>query len=67
VYIGDRPTFRRNISPPSSGQKCKLSTKAEAGGSLLDLLFDPEEGGDIFLRNVGISMNYTAVKTILYI
>jgi hypothetical protein len=28
---------------------------------LLGLLFDPEDGGDMFLRNVGLSPNYTAL------
>jgi hypothetical protein len=31
-------------------------------GFLLDLLFDPEDGGDMFLRNVGrLSTEYTAL------
>jgi hypothetical protein len=29
---------------------------------LLDLLFAPEDGGDIFLRNVEISANYAALQ-----
>jgi hypothetical protein len=38
-------TFRRNISP-------LLATCFHAG-FLLDLVFDPEFGGDMFLQNVG--------------
>jgi hypothetical protein len=53
-------TLRRTISPPSSGSKNKLSKKpAELllvisvhPSFLLGLFFDPEDGGDIFLRNV---------------
>jgi hypothetical protein len=29
---------------------------------LLGSLFDPEEGGDMFLRNIGLSHNYTAFE-----
>jgi hypothetical protein len=28
----------------------------------LGLLFDPEEGSDLFLRNVGLSPKYTALQ-----
>jgi hypothetical protein len=28
----------------------------------LGLLVDPEDGGDIFLRNVGLSPNYTVLQ-----
>jgi hypothetical protein len=48
--------FRRNISPPSSGSKNKLSRALLAtcfhAGFLLVLLFDLEDGGDMFLRNI---------------
>jgi hypothetical protein len=63
VYFGDSPTFQRNIAPLSSGPKSKQSKKlAQAerkksrllnAGLLLGLLFEPEDGGDIFLRNLG--------------
>jgi hypothetical protein len=39
-----QPTFRRNISPG-------LATCFHVG--ILLGLFDPEDGGDMFLRNVG--------------
>jgi hypothetical protein len=64
------PTFRRNVSPPSSGAKnsCHLLARwfAELFFDLLarwfaELFFDPEDGGDTFLRNVGYnSTDYTA-------
>jgi hypothetical protein len=31
-------------------------------GFLLGLLFDPKDGGDMLRRNVGFSMNYTALQ-----
>jgi hypothetical protein len=34
-----------------------------SAGNLLDLLFDPEDVGDIFLRNVGLYSSYTAYKS----
>jgi hypothetical protein len=42
------PTFRRSISPPSSGSACYLLQE----GFLLDLFFNPEDEGYMFLRNV---------------
>jgi hypothetical protein len=42
------------MSPPSSGPKNNPS-KTPAGKHVVELgiLFDSEDGGDIFLRNVG--------------
>jgi hypothetical protein len=50
--------FRRNISPPPSGisqarNQCESRWQAELSGFFLDLFFDLEDGGDMFLRNVG--------------
>jgi hypothetical protein len=45
------PTIRRNISPPF----CFMMDLAK-------YIFDPEDGGDMFLPNVGkISTDYTAL------
>jgi hypothetical protein len=44
------------MSPPPSGtKKPSKETSVKAGGKqiLLGLFFDPEDGGDMFLRNVG--------------
>jgi hypothetical protein len=43
------------MSPPHSCSKSKPSKKSAMlhGGFLLDLFFDPEGGGDMFIRNVG--------------
>jgi hypothetical protein len=47
-----KPVIRRNISPTSSGSKWKSSKKPawSTFNSLLLALFDPEDGGDMFLR-----------------
>jgi hypothetical protein len=59
--------FRRNISPPSSGPRDKLSKKpVEVGRNLnflLTLAFNPEDGSDMFLSNVRLSPNYTALQS----
>jgi hypothetical protein len=51
----EKPSFRRNISLSSSGFKRRRASAV----FLLILIFDPENGGDIFLRNVRMSPNYT--------
>jgi hypothetical protein len=44
--------LRRNIAPPSSGSDKPSNKPVVAGDGLtLRLLFDPEDGDDIFLRN----------------
>jgi hypothetical protein len=57
-------TFQRNMSPPSSGSKNKPRKNQHAGNKqssvyyvfhadfFLGLFFDPEDGGDMSLRNV---------------
>jgi hypothetical protein len=58
VYYREIPPFQRNISPPSSGLKsypnkkpCKTGSVCRLllAGPFLTLLFDPEDGGDMFL------------------
>jgi hypothetical protein len=38
------------------------SLQAGSAGFLLGLLFNAEDGGDMFLRNVGLSPNYKALQ-----
>jgi hypothetical protein len=50
---------------PSSGSKSKPRKKpAKAGGrlTLVGILFDSECGGYMFLRNVGLTPNFTALN-----
>jgi hypothetical protein len=52
--------FHMNTVPPSSVSKSKLSNLLLVG-PLLSLFFNPENGDDIFSRNLGqILPNYTA-------
>jgi hypothetical protein len=46
-----------------------LSLPSPWASFLLDLLFDPEDGGDMFLQNVGLSLNYmiTTQKTLSFL
>jgi hypothetical protein len=53
MEYGDSPTFRRNILLTSSESKTKSRKRTtEVGGKLR---FVPEEGGNMFLRSVGLS------------
>jgi hypothetical protein len=64
-------TFRKNISPRSSRSKSKPKPETSRGrrfslppvsdGFLLGLLFNPENGGNMFLRNVELFV-VTAVR-----
>jgi hypothetical protein len=64
--VESQPTFQRNISLPSSGSNKPSKIPAELvtcfhAGFLLGL-FDTEDGGDTFLRNIGwLSTDYTAL------
>jgi hypothetical protein len=46
------------MSPPSSGLKNKPACCLLHAGFLLDLLFCPEDGGYIFLQNIGFAFNW---------
>jgi hypothetical protein len=66
VDFGGNPTFRRNMSHPFSGQKCKVNKETSRNRQQVELflLIYLKNGGDIFLRNVGISPNYAALQRI---
>jgi hypothetical protein len=60
-----QPTFRRNMSPPSSGSNYKPSKetawKLPPPAFTLCLFCDSKDGGDVFLRNVRwLPMEYIA-------
>jgi hypothetical protein len=42
---------------------CKLSFLPASDGFLLVILFDLEDGDDMFFRNVGLSPNYTVFQS----
>jgi hypothetical protein len=72
LYFEESPTFRSDVCLPSSGLKNKPSKKLEEGGDKLislasacfwlGLLFNPEDGSDTSLRNVGKYPNHTALQ-----
>jgi hypothetical protein len=53
VWFGESPTFRKNISPHLQGQRVSQARNYEnpAASSDFFLIFDPEDGGGMFLRN----------------
>jgi hypothetical protein len=56
--VENKPTFRGNMSSPSRSQGEADNKQSSAccllhAYFLLGLSFDPEDGGDLFLRNVG--------------
>jgi hypothetical protein len=59
-----QPTFRKNMSPPSTGSACYLLHAS----FLLDLLFGHKNWGNMFLRNVGrLSRRYILEdRTLVY-
>jgi hypothetical protein len=57
VQLRKSPTFHRNIPPPSSWPK-RSSACCLLLASLFVLLFNPEDGGDMFLWNVRPFPNY---------
>jgi hypothetical protein len=56
VYLVESFTFPRNLSLLSLGPKSKLAV------FFLELLFDPEDRSDKFIRNVGMSRSYKAFE-----
>jgi hypothetical protein len=61
-YAESQPTFRRNILPVWKQVALSLLATCFHVGFLLVLFFDPEDGGDMFLRNAGwLSTDYMAL------
>jgi hypothetical protein len=61
--------FRGNISHSFSGSKSKPCKKSASvwwlllAGLLIGLVFDPEDGGDMFLQNVGFPSELQGAAT----
>jgi hypothetical protein len=66
IYSNQSVPHRKHITSPSTGSNKKsrkaLLTTSYHAGFLLGLIFETEDRGDIFLRNVGwLSTDYTAL------
>jgi hypothetical protein len=51
----------RRVSQARNQQKQEAGWAPASGTFLLGLLFDPEDGGDMFVRNVGLSSKLSGV------
>jgi hypothetical protein len=60
-FSSERPTFWKNILPPhlqSQGvSQARKQKKQMADLNLLGSCFNPEDGGNVLLRNAGLSPN----------
>jgi hypothetical protein len=54
--------FPTDISSPYPRLKCKPSEKTGEAGGRPGLRFDPEDAVIVFLQNIGISPDYTALQ-----
>jgi hypothetical protein len=48
--------------PAALPQEIEITLSSVSGSFLLGLIFETVDGGDMFLRNVGLSPNYTALQ-----
>jgi hypothetical protein len=74
VYVERNPTFRRNITSPtlesqskprkkiSEVERGQVSLTFASADFLLVLIFDSEDGGDMYLRNVRIPLSYVELQ-----
>jgi hypothetical protein len=69
VYFGGISTFQRNMSLACSGSNINPSKEPAKLIMLPSLLvyslvsfFNPEDGSDMFLRNVGLSTNHVTLQ-----
>jgi hypothetical protein len=59
--------FRKNVPPPSLGSKISQARNHHVASGqaiswfLVQLIFNPEDGGDLFLQNIGSHMNHVAL------
>jgi hypothetical protein len=56
------PQYIASIVSVEQNTKQGTSKKKAASGFLLGLFFGPVDGGDVSLRNVWLSSNYTALN-----
>lgn len=52
VQFEDSQTFRKNVWPINSMSTTSLRLMLESGSLFTGLLIDPEDGGNMFLRNI---------------
>jgi hypothetical protein len=61
-HFGGTPYLHLQGPKVSQARNERISLPPASFGYLLGLLFEPEAGGEIFLRNVEVSPNYTALQ-----
>jgi hypothetical protein len=61
MYFGKNQTFQRNfVSIFRAEKQVKKEISRSRREDALGLLFDPEDGDDMFLRNVGLRRPYSS-------
>jgi hypothetical protein len=63
VYFWLEPTFRRNVSPPSSGQVNRDENICRHLTIFSSRFTCPEDGGDMFIRNVGSNQKIHSARS----
>jgi hypothetical protein len=65
MVLGGNAKFQRNIAPPSSGLNSTSYRKSEEADNKLSLpclLFNNEDGCNMFLSNIRLLLNYTGLQ-----